>query len=202
MGFVSLLSAFVERKLLRKPHINSHIYQPSQTMNSFGGFTTVALFALSNMIDAAIWDCGNKYEFRHPESSEGARWVADEERGACHGPGRCYYGSALTWTYKDLAEGQSVWCGNGHFGCDPLPLFKKQCYFVPHDYCCYAENYSYNGFNVGQTIKYRGSQDEVKQGMTDLIGGNPDFPAFARPFLPAVVNEIFNDVCNKPLSQC
>lgn len=77
---------------------------------------------------AAIWDCNTRYEHKHPQSDKGAQWCADENSGSCNGPGRVYYGAALTWTYKDISSGNSVYCSNGDFGCDPLFAFKKQCW--------------------------------------------------------------------------
>merc|ERR1711994_856377 len=128
-------------------------------------------------IEAAIWDCGNKYEGRTPEWSEGAKWAADEERGSCRGPGRCYYGAALTWTYKDLKQGQSIWCGNGHFGCDPLPLFKKFCYFTPEArYTCAAQSFDFGAAGMGHIPDLVGYEQDIKAKLKNYFANDP-FPA-------------------------
>jgi len=58
----------------------------------------------------------------------GAYMCANEEDEVCQGPGRIYFGDALTWTYKDFGEGESVGCNPDGFGCDPLSGFEKKCY--------------------------------------------------------------------------
>ena len=87
-----------------------------------------------NLCLGAIWDCKNRFEHKTPSASFGINdpagvWCADEGKGSCSGPGVVYYGSDLTWTYSDyLADGESISCTNGAFGCDPLFAFKKKCY--------------------------------------------------------------------------
>merc|ERR1712062_777963 len=66
-------------------------------------------------------------EWTHPARG-GANHCSDENGGQCLGPGRIYYGDALTFTYEDVEAGKTISCSNSAFGCDPLPLWKKKCF--------------------------------------------------------------------------
>jgi len=97
-------------------------------MNTFSTALLVTMSLSYLVCDGAIWDCNGRQEGSHM-SWHGADKCANEGGNEyCTGPGRIYYGDGLTWTYKDLGEGQRVGCNNGAFGCDPLPLFPKKCY--------------------------------------------------------------------------
>ena len=90
-------------------------------------FIITLSLVIFNYVFGGILDCDNKYQSKDPEKAEDAVWCADEG-GSCSGPGRIYYGWALTWTYIDLNYGETIDCNNGDFGCDPLDLITKKCY--------------------------------------------------------------------------
>merc|ERR1712083_416711 len=103
-------------------------FHTNSTMNTFSTALLVTMSLSYLVCDGAIWDCNGRQEGSHM-SWHGADKCANEGGNEyCTGPGRIYYGDGLTWTYKDLGEGQRVGCNNGAFGCDPLPLFPKKCY--------------------------------------------------------------------------
>jgi len=90
----------------------------------------LSLFTIGNLVSCGILDCDNRYESASPSFSDGAFKCADEGSGSCYGPGKVYYGDALTWTYKYLVAGESIFCSNEAFECDPLDLFVKKCYIT------------------------------------------------------------------------
>jgi len=97
-------------------------------MNTFSTALLVTMSLSYLVCDGAIWDCNGRQEGSHM-SWHGASKCANEGNNEyCTGPGRVWYGDGLTWTYKDLRDGERVGCNNGAFGCDPLPLFQKKCY--------------------------------------------------------------------------
>jgi len=61
----------------------------------------------------------------------GAVHCGDEhEDEYCHGPGVVFYGSGDQWTSTELANGESIHCGNAAIGCDPVPGWAKDCYIL------------------------------------------------------------------------
>ena len=57
---------------------------------------------------------------------DGPREHCAVEGGYCSGAGQVIYGDANQWAVKDVTNG--IWCNNDAFGCDPVPLIKKNCY--------------------------------------------------------------------------
>lgn len=72
--------------------------------------------------------CIDRYYMAHPETSVGAVWCADENKGSCTGPGRVYFGGALSWYWTDVGAGQTIWCNKDSFGgCDAF-IWEDDCY--------------------------------------------------------------------------
>lgn len=56
-------------------------------------------------------------------------------------PGVLYYGAEQTWTYELVYYPQTFQCSDAGLGCDPLPLFSKNCYFKPYSPMYIAPSY-------------------------------------------------------------
>jgi len=98
-------------------------------------FVTICLIPVACL--GAIWDCDNVYIGISESHIVKETLIAPKDFGAfrctgegggCHGPGRIYYGAALSWTYKDATANGYVYCGDNFMGCDPLDGIHKECY--------------------------------------------------------------------------
>ena len=166
-------------------------------MNQISLIITISLIA--NCCFSAIWNCpsNNRYEHKNPESNEGAIWCADEG-GYCTGKGRVYYGSALTWTFKDVT-GNGIRCDNNAFGCDPLYLFKKRCYIKPEpsdtiQYCC-GGTLSIGGIFTIEIDYNQGTEREVRDEINEQIESNGGSGFITE-------QQVFDQICSQNLNNC
>merc|ERR1712242_235604 len=198
MGLVSTFAA-ASSPTLEQDRPSTAISGPQTTMmTSLSVLLLVSL--ISSLCQGAIWDCGNKHEGSHPQwaTQENARKCADEG-GKCFGPGRVYFGDALTWTYKYVDEGRSINCNTRDFGCDPLPWWKKSCYFVPEcelKHCCsaYTMTEITESWTFTQTIPAitGDSCDHTKQKiLKSLFDGQ--YGKYHTSFSPTASDRLFNE---------
>merc|ERR1712186_134001 len=100
------------------------------------GMNCLALITLSLLLcvsHGAIWDCSGTLEWTHPARG-GANHCSDENGGECLGPGRIYYGDALTFTYEDVEAGKTISCSNSAFGCDPFTFVEEEVFqWMPNE---------------------------------------------------------------------